>query len=506
MSLVPQLRHEILMARQRVYAVSGPTPLNRFALPDGPEVFLKREDRGPIHAYKWRGAANRMALLSDEERARGVVTASAGNHAQGVALAARHFGTHAVIVMPLTAPRSKQDAVREIGGDAVEILLASDTYDGAVATAKEVEQRTGRVYVHAFDDLAVMGGQGTLADEIVLSGEGPFDVAYLQIGGGGMAAGVACWLKTYFPNIEIVGVEGVDQAKMAAAVAAGQPVNLDYLDLFCDGTAVRRAGEFTFPLCRELIDRYTTVTNAEVCGAIQFLWNRERALPEPAGAMGLAAILRDADSLRGKKVIAILCGANVDFGQLAWIARHAGTDGSRRRYLRVQIDERAGALSAFLEHHLAALNIVEFQYGKVDRSNAWPVFGLLATDLAFAALLAGCAAEGIAAEDVTAQEDVEFGVIPFRTDLLSFPLFIQLEFHERRGALREFLRTFGPLASVVYFNYAYTGERVGRALLGFEFPDLAAQAVFRAALDAPEAPLRSWREVSATVRQRLLGR
>lgn len=494
------------MARQRVYAVSEPTPLTHFKLPEGTEIFLKREDRGPIHAYKWRGAANRMALLTPEERARGVVTASAGNHAQGVALAARHFGTHARIVMPLTSPRSKQDAVRELGGDAVEVILDSDTYDGSVAAAKALQAETGAVYVHAFDDLTVMGGQGTLADELVLSGAGPFDVAYLQIGGGGLAAGVACWLKAYFPKIEIVGVEGVDQAKMAAAVAAGHPVDLDYLDLFCDGTAVRRAGELTFPLCRDLIDRFTTVTNAEVCGAIQFLWDRERALPEPAGAMGLAAILRDAETLRGKKVVAILCGANVDFGQLAWIARHAGTGGTRRHHLRVRLPERAGALSGFLEKHLPTINIVEFQYGKTHPTEAWPVFGIQATDAGFAAILAACAADEVTAQEVTSDEDVEFGCIPFRADLLENPMFIQLEFHERRGALREFLRRFSPLANLGYFNYAYSGERVGRALLGFEFASSQAQAEFRKALEAPDAPLRSWREVEPAVLQRLLSR
>jgi len=219
-----QLFHEILQARQRVYTVAPPTPLERLALPLEAEVFIKREDLSPIHAYKWRGAYNRMALLSPGERALGVVCASAGNPAQGVALAARRMGMGAIIYMPRSTPRTKQAAVRLHGGEAVRILLHGDTYDEAAQEALQVAREQGLPFIHPYDDLAVMGGQGTLADEVVMSGQGPFDVAFLQIGGGGMAAAVACWLKAYYPKIHIVGVEGVDQASMAAAVRAGRPV------------------------------------------------------------------------------------------------------------------------------------------------------------------------------------------------------------------------------------------------------------------------------------------
>jgi len=210
------LFQEILMARQRVYAVGQPTPLERVMLSVDAEVFIKREDLSPIHAYKWRGAYNRMATLSAEERARGVVCASAGNHAQGVALAARKLGIQACIYMPVSTPRMKQSEVKRHGGDRVEVVLAGDSYSDAAAAALARRDEAGLIFVHAYDDLATMGGQGTIADEIVMSGHGPFDVAYLQIGGGGMAAAVSCWLRAFYPNIRIVGVEGVDQASMAA--------------------------------------------------------------------------------------------------------------------------------------------------------------------------------------------------------------------------------------------------------------------------------------------------
>jgi len=247
-----RLRQEILFARERVYRFGQPTPLERLVFPGpGPEIWVKREDLSPIKAYKWRGACNRMAVLTPEEAARGVVTASAGNHAQGVALGAKQLGIRARIYMPRSTPRVKQEAVRHHGGDLVEIILAGDSYDDAVTAARADEQASGAVYLHAYDDLQVMAGQGTLADEVVLSGHGPFDAAFLQIGGGGMAAGVSCWLKTYWPEMELIGVEGEGQASMKAALEANEPVTLEKLDIFCDGTAVRKAGSIPFEICRD---------------------------------------------------------------------------------------------------------------------------------------------------------------------------------------------------------------------------------------------------------------
>ena len=474
-----QLFQEILMARQRVYAVASPTPLEEVNLPIDARIFIKREDLSPIHAYKWRGAYNRMALLTAEERSHGVVCASAGNHAQGVALAARKLDVHARIYMPVSTPLMKRNEVQRHGGDRVEIILTGDSYSDAAAAALAWADAEALPFIHPYDDLATMGGQGTIADEIVMSGQGPFDVAYLQIGGGGMAAAVACWLRAYYPDIHIVGVEGVDQASMAAAVQAGTPVALDYVDVFCDGTAVKKAGALTYPLCAELIDEFITVTNEEVSAAIEALWNVCRCIPEPSGAMGLAGLLKQQDTLQGKKALTILCGANVDFDQLGWIAHHAGIGAARRRYYRFEMAEVPGGLLHLLDNLLDGINIIEVQYGKVNDQTAVPVIGFEASPAALQELDERLTTEGIPHQDVTSKADVEFRIINYEPQLFRNPYFITLEFPERAGALREFLQAAQTRNSICYFNYVYSGEQVGRALIGFEFETEEFQQDFR---------------------------
>ena len=460
------------MARQRVYQAAPPTPLEPLELPINAEVYIKREDLSPIHAYKWRGAYNRMALLNAEERERGVVASSAGNHAQGVALAARRLGVRARIFMPTSTPRMKQTEVARHGGGAVEVVLTGDQYSAAAEAAKAYGAETEATMIHPYDDYATMAGQGTLADEAVMAGAGAFDAAFLQIGGGGMASGVACWLKSYFPKLRAIGVEGVDQASMQAAIAAGQPVDLDYVDVFCDGTAVRRAGELTLPLCQDLLDGFVTVTNDEVCAAIQYVWEALRVVPEPSGAMGIAGLLKDAESnkaLDGKRVLTVLCGANMDFGQLATVARHAGIGAHRRRYFRITLPERPGALVDLLDELFIDVNIIEFQHGKNDPKQAWPVIGAEAAPPVLDALERGLAERGYAYETVTSEEDVEFRIINYDPHLFLRPYFVKVEFPERAGALHDFLITLRQVAGICYFNYLFTGETVGRALIGFEF-------------------------------------
>jgi threonine dehydratase len=467
------LRQEILFARERVYRFGQATPLERLNLPGpGPEIWVKREDLSTVKSYKWRGACNRMALLTPGEAKRGVVTASAGNHAQGVALAARTLGSRARIYMPRSTPNVKQAAVLHHGGEFVEIHLSGDSYDEAVGAARADEQETGAVYIHAYDDLTVMAGQGTLADEIVLSGHGPFDAAYLQIGGGGLAAGVSSWLKTYWPDIEITGVEGVGQASMKAAIEAGKPVTLEQLDLFCDGTAVRKAGELPFQICRQTLSRVETVTNAEVSRAMRVLWEGLRCISEPSGAMGLAAVLKNREKLVGKRVLVVLCGANIDFLQLGLIAQSVGLANQVSRTLRIRIPERPGTMLELLDFCFDGINIADFQYGKADEADAWPVFTLNADDPArLDAVLRRLDAGGYAWEDLTGAVDVVFRAIPLRGDLLKNPAFLRLDFHERPGALHDFLdQRIRGNANLCYFNYRQSGERIGRALIGLDFP------------------------------------
>ncbi len=503
-----RLRQQILFARERVYRFGQPTPLERLPLAGaGPEIWVKREDLSPIKAYKWRGACNRMAVLTAEESARGVVTASAGNHAQGVALAAERLGIHARIYMPRSTPKVKQTAVKTHGGEFVEIMLVGDSYDEAVAAAKLDQATSGAVYVHAYDDLMVMAGQGTMADEVVLSGHGPFDAVYLQIGGGGMAAGVSNWLKTYWPQIECIGVEGVGQASMKAALAAGEPVTLEHVDLFCDGTAVRRAGELPFAVCRETLKRVETVTNAEVSHAIRTLWEGLRCVSEPSGAMGLAAVLKNRMQLIGQRVLVILCGANVDFLQLGLIAQSAGASNQKSRTIRVRIPEREGTMLGLLDACFAGLNIADFQYGKNHADEAWPAFTISADDPALVeALPAKLDAHGFLWEDLTGATDIAFRAIPLRGDLLVNPVFLRLDFYERPGALHDFLdQRLRGKASMCYFNYRQSGERIGRALIGLDFPTAELRESFLATLPKQGDGYRLCEVVDAATSKRLVG-
>ncbi len=503
-----RLRQEILFARERVYRFGQPTPMERLILPGseaGPEIWVKREDLSPVKCYKWRGACNGMAQLTREQRARGVVTASAGNHAQGVALAAKTLGIQARIYMPRSTPKVKQQAVRQHGGDWVRIVLSGDSYDEAVMAAREDEHSSGATYLHAYDDLAVMAGQGTLADEVVLSGHGPFDAAYLQIGGGGMASAVSCWLKTYWPNIELVGVEGTGQASMKAAIEAGAPIELHDLDIFCDGTAVRRAGELPFRICRETLSRISTITNAEVSAAIRVLWETLRCISEPSGALGLAAVLKDRAALAGKKVLVVVTGANIDFLQLGLIAQSEGSANAGSRTLRIRIPEKPGAMLALLDSCFDGLNIADFQYGLHDANDAWPIFTITAEHAdQLAALPARLEAGGYHWEDLAGAVDVTFRAIPLRSDLLTHPAFLRLDFYERSGALHDFLsRLIRDRASLCYFNYRQSGERIGRALIGLDFHTAAARAAFLDELPEHGDGYRSCKPVEAEVMTRM---
>jgi threonine dehydratase len=503
-----RLRQEILFARERVYRFAATTPLERLELPGpGPEIWIKREDLSPIKAYKWRGACNRMALLTPAESVRGVVTASAGNHAQGVALAAHKLGVQARIYMPRSTPKVKQQAVLKHGGAWVQIHLTGDSYDEAVTAARADEAASGAIYIHAYDDLTVMAGQGTLADEVVLSGQGPFDAAYLQIGGGGMAAGVSCWLKTYWPDIKIIGVEAVGQASMKAALAAGKPVTLETLDLFCDGTAVRKAGEFPFQICRNTLDHVETVTNSEVCESIRILWDELRCISEPSGAMGLAAVLKNREALVGKRVLIILCGANVDFLQLGLIAQSVGSGSRTSRTLRICLPERAGTMLELMNKCLTGLDIADFQYGKTAADEAWPVFTLHAQNpAALEALPEKLDAHGFAWEDLTGAIDVGFRAIPLRADLLKNPTLLRLDFYERPGALHDFLaQRIQGNASLCYFNYRESGERIGRALIGLDFPSSYERDALLMTLPPQGEGYRLCEPVDDATRRRLLG-
>lgn len=474
-TLKNELFDEILQARQRVYAVGTPTPLQEICLPGvKATIYAKREDLGPIKAYKWRGAYNCMAKLTPEQRSRGVVAASAGNHGQGVALAARRLQCKAHIFMPRSTPEVKQNAVRMHGGETVEIVLTGDSYDAASHAAHEFAEAHGLTFVHPYDHLYTMGGQGTLADEVVMSGKGPFDRVYLQIGGGGMAAACACWFKRFWPECKCIGVEGVNQASMKLAVESGERKTLPYVDVFCDGTAVRTAGELTYELCSELLDGYVTVTNEEVCKAIRSLWNSIRVITEPSGSMGMAALMQDwqnGNIKEGEKCLVVLSGANMDFAQMGVVASRAGVQETNRRecFLQIPMQTKRGQILKYLESIPQGVQLTDVQYGRLAGDIQYPVFGVLASDEQFAEIDRALAEKGLKAKDVTNHDDVRFRMISYDRSRLRHPVFFVIEFPERPGAFTEFMRVTGEYAHLCYFNYRYSGEHVGRALVGMEF-------------------------------------
>ncbi len=467
-----QLFEEILRARTRVYRAGQPTPLQDIPAPGDYRILVKREDLGPINAYKWRGGYNAVSVHHEKTGCGTVVAASAGNHAQGVALAAKKLNLKAKIFMPLSAPMMKQQSVKRHGGEQVEIILIGDTYNEAADAARQFAQEKSLTYIHPFDDIYTMAGQATIADEIMLSGEIP-DIVFLQIGGGGMAGGVACWLKKHHPHIRIIGVEGVDQASMQASIRAGKPVTLDKVDTFCDGTAVTRPGDLTFAVCRQYIDEFITVTNEEVAAAIQKMWEARRVIPEPSGAMGLAGLTQYAQThakeVSGKTLLCICCGANMDFEKLALISQKSAIGAHRRRYLRFHIGEKRGGMLDLLDKHFKDLSVSEFLYGKIHETEAWPVIALEADPARMEHLDERLTKEGVEFEDVTLNADVRYKVINYNPALFKNPLLLLVQFPERKGALRDFMRKVSGVANVCYFNYAYSGEAIGRSLMGFEF-------------------------------------
>jgi threonine dehydratase len=505
-ALKKQLFTEIARARTRIYTIGSATPIKEIPIPGiDARIFIKREDLSTINSYKWRGAYNCMAALKESKNIKTVVTASAGNHAQGVAIAARMLGIKAFIFMPLPTPLMKQHAVKLHGGEHVEIILSGDTFDEVSAQAKDYCAKNNFTYVHAFDDIHTIAGQAMIGEELAQASEAPFDYVFLQIGGGGLAAGVASVLREQKAAAHILGVEGINQASMKASIEAGHPVTLTEIDTFCDGTAVKRPGDLTFEICKETLEGILTVSNEEVSAAIRQLWDCCRTIPEPSGAMGLAGLIQFAqanpEKIRGKKLLAIHCGANMDFSKLAIIANQSAVGSHRRRYLRIHISEQRGGMLKLLENIFPDVTVSEFQYGKVGETDAWPVIAFEASPARIAKLFEDLRARNIPYEDVTGDADVRYRIIPLNPQIFSHPLFFHVHFPERSGALRDFMRLISDVANVCYFNYTYSGEVIGRALMGFEFGSIDDRDRFLHILG--ESPV-TCRPVAAPVLNRLL--
>lgn len=477
----------------RVYDVVEETPLERApSLSErlGNEVLLKREDLQPVFSFKIRGAYNKMANLTDAERSRGVIAASAGNHAQGVALAATRLGCRAVIVMPVTTPEVKVDAVRAAGA---EVVLHGESYSDSHGHAAELMAARGLTFVHPFDDPDVIAGQGTIGMEIARQHAGPLHAVFVAVGGGGLISGIATYLKALRPDIRIVGVQTDDSDAMARSVEADHRVELDNVGLFSDGTAVKLVGEETFRLARRYVDEIVRVDTDEVCAAIKDVFTDTRAILEPAGALAVAGAKSyvDRTGVSGETLVAVACGANMNFDRLRFVAERAEIGEEREAIFAVAIPEERGSFRRFIELLGDGRSVTEFNYRIADDDVAYIFVGVqIASRDEADALAASFRAAGLDTLDLTDDELAKLHLrhlVGGRSPLAHHERLFRFEFPERPGALIRFLTHMAPDWNISLFHYRNHGSDVGRVLVGMQVPaaDTAALERFLAQLGYP---------------------
>ncbi|MEL4179490.1 threonine ammonia-lyase, biosynthetic [Roseateles sp. PN1] len=465
------------------------TPAKSLSKRLGNKVFFKREDEQPVFSFKLRGAYNKMAHLTAEQLAKGVICASAGNHAQGVALAAKKMGCRAVIVMPVTAPLVKVNAVKAMGG---EVVLMGDSYSDAYAHALTIEKAEGLSFVHPFDDPDVIAGQGTVAMEILRQHQGPIDAVFVAIGGGGLISGVAAYIKAVRPEIKVIGVQTVDSDAMLQSVRAGKRVQLADVGLFADGTAVKLVGEETFRITKALVDDFVVVNTDAVCAAIKDVFEDTRSILEPSGAMGVAALKQYAaeHGLKGKTLVAITCGANMNFDRLRFVAERAEVGEHREALFAVTIPEQQGSFKRLCEL-LGPRSVTEFNYRISDAAQAHVFVGIATQNREESPkLLKAFAKAGFAATDLTHNELAKQHVrhmVGGRSELARDERLYRFIFPERPGALMRFLSSMHPDWNISLFHYRNQGADYGRILVGLQVPK-SDNAAFKRFLDSLNYP------------------
>jgi threonine dehydratase len=459
--------------RARVYDVAEETPLEhapRLSARIGNRVLIKREDLQPVFSFKLRGAYNKIAGLSSGDKARGVIAASAGNHAQGVALAAQRLGIRACIVMPTTTPRIKVDAVRSLGA---EIVLIGDSYDDAYAHAKQLEQNEGLTFVHPYDDPEVIAGQGTVAMEILRQHRGPIDAIFVPVGGGGLLAGVVAYVKHLYPEIKVIGVEPHDAACLRAALDAGERVSLSQVGLFADGVAVRQIGAEPFRVVKDRVDDVIVVDTDAICAAIKDIFDDTRSIAEPAGALSVAGLkaYAEREGWKDRTLIAIDSGANMNFDRLRHVVERAELGEQREALFAVTIPERPGAFKEFCQL-LGKTVVTEFnyRYGRPDEAHIFVGVGLSQGRKQRDEILERLKRAGLPVIDLSANEmaklHVRFmvgGRAPADNERL-----VRFEFPERPGALMQFLTQVGGRWNISLFHYRNHGAAFGRVLAALQ--------------------------------------
>ena len=462
--------------KARVYDVAIESPLEpapRLSRRLGNRVLFKREDLQPVFSFKLRGAYNRISHLSETVARRGVICASAGNHAQGVALAARRRGIPAVIVMPRTTPEIKVQSVLDLGG---EVELHGDDFDHAYEHAVELARERGLTFIHPFDDPDVIAGQGTIGMEILRQHSGPLDAIFVPVGGGGLVAGVAAYVKSLYPGIRIVGVEPEDAASMHESLRAGRRVTLERVGIFADGVAVRRVGEETFRVAQKYVDEVILVTTDEICAAVQDIFEDNRTIAEPAGALAVAGIKKYVarEACSDRTFVALNSGANINFDRLRHVAERADIGAEREALLAVEIPERPGSFLAFCQL-LGSRSVTEFNYRYDDRVTARIFVGLALNDgrREKEALLETVAGAGYRVLDMSDDEMAKLHVrymVGGHAHGLAHERLFRFEFPERPGALLRFLQAVGSQWNISVFHYRNHGSDYGRVLAGVQVP------------------------------------
>ena len=450
----------------------------------GNRVLLKREDQQPVFSFKLRGAYNKMAHLTAAERAKGVIAASAGNHAQGVALAAQRLGCKATIVMPVTTPHIKIGAVEARGAT---VVLHGDSYSDALLHAQRLQKKSGATFVHPYDDPDVIAGQGTIGMEILRQWQGPLDAIFVAVGGGGLISGIAAYVKRVRPAIRIIGVEPVDSDAMTRSLAAGRRVTLSHVGLFADGVAVKQVGRETFRLARQYVDEMITVDTDATCAAIKDVFEDTRSILEPAGALSVAGVKAwcETHRVRDRTFVAIACGANMNFDRLRFVAERAELGEAREAIFAVTIAERPGSFREFCAL-LGRRNVTEFNYRYADANVAHLFVGVEVADRrATADLLASFRKHRIEAYDLSDNEMAKLHVrhlVGGHAPAATNEILYRFEFPERPGALMRFLDSMSAGWNISLFHYRNHGADYGRVLVGMQVP-ASDKADFRRFLD-----------------------
>jgi len=462
----------------RVYDVSRETPLKAapgLSAKTGNHVLLKREDMQPVFSFKCRGAYNRIfKLLQQYPDTQGVVCASAGNHAQGVAMSATRLGIKSVIVMPKTTPTIKVEAVSNLGGKAV---LCGDNYDEAYAHACELEKSSGYTFIHPFNDEDTIAGQGTIGVEMCRQHAGPIDAVFVPIGGGGLASGVSVLMKYLKPDVKVIGVEPEDAASMQASIAAGKPVVLDQVGIFADGVAVKSPGDETFKICSQTLDDIITVSVDEMCASIRDVFDDTRTVMEPAGALSVAGLKKYVanQGVTDQHLVAVTTGANVNFDRLRHIAERAEIGEQREALLAVTIPEQPGSFRHFCEM-LGKRSVTEFNYRYSDNRNANVFVGVQLTEAQTEReqIISDLENSSFVVEDLTDNEMAKLHVrhmVGGSSQSIENELLYRFEFPERPGALATFLNSMGQGWNITLFHYRNHGAAYARVLVGMQVPE-----------------------------------